>query len=307
MHRRNAISSRRKLKFSQEPPKKKRCVESGPDMHYGLQCSEPDMPHDQLEQKCKIYLQKLQERFTSHEDQQQIEKETRGQHENIKWREIRQNCLTASNFGTVIKRRPSTHCHNLVKRLLYGKELNTASIIYGRTHECEAIKKYETVKGVKVTRCGIFVDIDYPYLAASPDGLVAENGLLEVKCLPSLGNQIIKNVTLKRVCFTVVDGEVRLNPQHPYYFQVQRQLNITKRDYCDFVIFTENDFAVNRIYRDVNLWNDEMLPKLISFYTNCMLPEIIDGRVPRGLKIRDPQNDTSEESLAIPLVQSDSE
>lgn len=31
-----------------------------------------------------------------------------------------------------------------------------------------------------------------------------------------------------------------------------------------------------------------MLPKLKSFYMGCILPEILDGRLPRGMRIRDP-------------------
>lgn len=31
-----------------------------------------------------------------------------------------------------------------------------------------------------------------------------------------------------------------------------------------------------------------MHPKLFSFFMDCMLPEIIDPRLPRGLQIRDP-------------------
>ncbi|KAB0805697.1 hypothetical protein PPYR_02667 [Photinus pyralis] len=42
--------------------------------------------------------------------------------------------------------------------------------------------KVQEVTGLDVQTCGLFLHKDYPYLTASPDGLVADNGLLEVKC-----------------------------------------------------------------------------------------------------------------------------
>ncbi|KAK9739848.1 hypothetical protein QE152_g8633 [Popillia japonica] len=72
-------------------------------------------------------------------------------------------------------------------------------------------------------------------------------------------------------------------------YQVQGQLNILKRNFCDFVIYTKNDFQVERIYKHTEVWRTTMLPKLNSFYQQCMLPEIVDGRIPRGMKARDYQ------------------
>lgn len=36
--------------------------------------------------------------------------------------------------------------------------------------------------------CGLFIDRDNPYLGASPDGLLDENGLVEIKCPLSTEN-----------------------------------------------------------------------------------------------------------------------
>lgn len=55
----------------------------------------------------------------SHEEQRQIAKATVGQFGNPLYEQEKKKRLTASNFGSVIKRRVNTPCHNLVKRLLY--------------------------------------------------------------------------------------------------------------------------------------------------------------------------------------------
>lgn len=42
------------------------------------------------------------------------------------------------------------------------------------------------------------------------------------------------------------------------------------------------------IEKDQNLWETLMFPKLVLFYTTCILPEQADSRIVRGLRIRDP-------------------
>ena len=40
----------------------------------------------------------------------------------------------------------------------------------------------EEETNLKLEKCGLFVDVDNHFLAASPDGLIGENSVLEVKC-----------------------------------------------------------------------------------------------------------------------------
>lgn len=75
--------------------------------------------------------------------------------------------------------------------------------------------------------------------------------------------------------------------KHPYYYQIQGQLQIADKLYCDFIIYNGKQIAVERILRDDNFWKNTMFPKLQKFYFNCILPEIIDARIPRRMEIRD--------------------
>lgn len=45
---------------------------------------------------------------------------------------------------------------------------------------------------------------------------------------------------------------------------------------------------MERIFRDDNFWTEHMENKLIKFYEQCILPEIIDPRRERRMPIRDP-------------------
>lgn len=204
---------------------------------------------------------------------------------------MRMNRLTASVFGHVMCRRQSTPCHNLVKSILYKKELHTPSVQYGRVHEAKAIEMYENLKGCEVRKCGLFVDVQHPYLGASPDGLVGNDTLVEVKCLFSLKDvplQQALSAPVRKICMELIDNAPRLRRTHKYYYQVQGQLNICDREYCDFVVYAGGSISVDRIQKDTLLWENVMLPKLEHFFTQCMLPEIADARIPRGMRVRDP-------------------
>ena len=66
-----------------------------------------------------------------------------------------------------------------------------------------------------------------------------------------------------------------LKKTHSYYCQVQGQMGIGEISWCDFVIYTKRGIHVQRIWFDEAFWNLELLPKLTSFYDNCVVPEIV--------------------------------
>ncbi|KAK4884107.1 hypothetical protein RN001_000378 [Aquatica leii] len=54
---------------------------------------------------------------------------------------------------------------------------------------------------------------------ASPDGLTHDNGLLEVKCLPSIGDGKFKESATSKTCFEVLNNCIMLKRNHSYYYQ----------------------------------------------------------------------------------------
>ena len=69
-----------------------------------------------------------------------------------------------------------------------------------------------------------------PYLGFSPDGLVGDDGMIEVKC-----------PTSKAVIFdywTVKNAEDLKRIEKEYYWQIQYTLLLTGRQWCDFIVYT---------------------------------------------------------------------
>lgn len=113
---------------------------------------------------------------------EEIERQTIDQHQNIKWFETRRKLLTASNFGKIINRRLDTGCENLVKSLLYTTQFTATQLEYGRENEPVALRELEKYLGKKVKPCGLFIDSEHFFLGATPDGLIDDDGIVEIKC-----------------------------------------------------------------------------------------------------------------------------
>jgi hypothetical protein len=167
------------------------------------------------------------------------------------------------------------------------------SIQYGQQNEANAIKEYVARNpGIVIEKCGIFLSTAYPYLGATPDGLIGSDGIVEVKCLPSVKDRklldVINDPASKDICLEEFMGQLRLKKQHNYYYQVQGQLQLSMKSYCIFIVYCENDFHSERIERDDEFWNLKMIPKLEQFFMECVLPEYADSRIARGKRVREP-------------------
>jgi len=121
---------------------------------------------EELNIKKQFFLDKL-----GKIDLYELERTTKDQSHSQEWYIERKKRLTASNFGDVCKMRASTSCQKKVYSLLYRPNTTTKAMTYGVEMECLARNKYEELYGVSVEACGLFADIDFPFLAASPGNI----------------------------------------------------------------------------------------------------------------------------------------
>ncbi|GAG80752.1 unnamed protein product, partial [marine sediment metagenome] len=147
------------------------------------------------------------------------------------WLRVRMGKVTASNFaismakgksGGVSKTR-TTLMHKLIAERLTNEPQETyrnGAMEWGTETEPAAREYYEAVNDCIVKEVG-FVEHN-EYIGCSPDGLVSEDGLLEIKCPNSATH----------IGYILADKLPAV-----YKAQVQGQLWVTDRKWCDFVSY----------------------------------------------------------------------
>ncbi|GFX38607.1 yqaJ domain-containing protein [Trichonephila clavipes] len=169
-------------------------------------------------------------------------------------------------------------------------DLCNAAMKYGLANEEIARKQYEREYSTEVKICGLFVDKDKPFLCASPDGLVGDDGLIEIKCPYSarfesnlLEFLITKKKKKKNSLGFKFSNErgIYLPLNHKFYFQIQGQLFITQRKWCDLYLWCKKkDSLTLRIEGKRRVLERNYSKTIEKFYFKCVLPEILDGRAP---------------------------
>ena len=154
---------------------------------------------------------------------------------------------------------------------------------WGCNHEQEAkdcylAKASQSHQNLSITEAGLFVDYQNPYLGASPDGLVecccCGKGVLEVKC-PFCHKDSLPEDNETGFCMLKSEGAWSLKRSHSYYYQVQLQLHVCHDAlYADFIVWTQSEIAVERIYRDDQFF-ENCIENARHFFTYGILPEII--------------------------------
>jgi exodeoxyribonuclease (lambda-induced) len=259
------------------------------DKFYGSnpESGNPDLPADALGIRIEALRNDLKVDLIR---QQQIEERTRNQALDNQWFEERRRRITASVAGTIVKLRPNTDNTCTLRTILRTRHISSKSLEYGKDTEDLAISKYEQVYNLEpgtVKKCGLVVCSTNGIFGASPDGLIGEDGIIEVKCPYTIRFEDPNNwASKKNSPLKVVNGELQLSRKHNYYFQVVMQLFVTQRQWCDFFVYTTVGTFTERIFwnpESIEIWKT-MKEKLETFWIEDLAPEIVDSRLGRGYK-----------------------
>lgn len=74
------------------------------------------------------------------------------------------------------------------------------------------------------------------------------------------------------------DGTMMLNKDHDYYYQVQSQMAIWNRKYCDFVCWTTKGHVVIRVQHD-EVFFEGFVGKCKQFFHKYVLPELMTRKL----------------------------
>lgn len=165
------------------------------------------------------------------------------------WHAARLGIATASCFGAILAtiksgeaaERKNYRARLVVERLTGVPVSNFQSSAMKQGTEREPIARiaYEAHTGRFVETVG-FIRHDELEAGCSPDGMIDDNGLLEIKC-PELATHL---------------SYLRLDREPAAYTaQIQGQLWIAEREWCDFASFHPEfpdrlQMVVRRVYRD---------------------------------------------------------
>ncbi|XP_060929826.1 uncharacterized protein LOC133003994 [Limanda limanda] len=230
----------------------------------------------------------------------EVEVLTRGQRTNPDWFSWRRNRITASVAHSVAhcrfvqgKSQAPPTCY-LTAITGEGRRVRTRAMSWGVDMEAEAVRRYQEVKSaalgrpVTVQDCGLFVDAQRPWLAASPDGIVRDSltgqWLLEVKCPYKHRQSRVEDACRDDpgFCLEIQDGDGReavpcplyhLKTSHSYFTQIQCQLAVTGLRRADLVLFTTKETAIVPVTFDPDMWG-ETVSRLEMFYRDAVLPHL---------------------------------
>lgn len=178
------------------------------------------------------------------------------------WLNKRLKKVTASNFDKVLAGGKgitrTKYLYKVAAEILTGQAedgYTNAAMEWGTQTEPQARAMYELINNTDVEQVG-FVERS-EYVGCSPDGLLSDKGLIEIKC-PN---------TTTFIEYKLAD---RLPPA--YKAQVQGQLWICEREWCDFVAF---DPRVPQGFMSVRVERDDAyiktLEKEVDIFVNEML------------------------------------
>jgi hypothetical protein len=169
------------------------------------------------------------------------------------WLRIRAGKLTASNFRvareTLKNGNPTAASNKLAATVaierICGYQVSdifeTWAMRRGTELEGEAISHYEIVTGNSVQPLG-FVETDCGRLGCSPDGLVGDEGIIEVKA----------PIDPEKVVALALGGDPA-----EYMDQIQGNLWILDRTWCDLIVYTPQLDGVGRALNVTRIDRDD--------------------------------------------------
>jgi len=176
------------------------------------------------------------------------------------WFEARANRITGSAIGAILGLSPFASRADVMRRMVrdcHGQPSEFTGNVateYGTINEPNALTDYQ-MQHNKVVECGFIVHPDFEWLGASPDGLIGDDGLIEIKCPYGMRHQ--------------GEGFKGIGEQPHYYAQIQYQLFCTGRMWCDFYQWSPYGDFLQRINLDTE-FIESTLPQLKAFYDEYM-------------------------------------
>ena len=166
--------------------------------------------------------------------------------------------------------------------MLFYKDIKTPAIKYGNKNETCAKKLYEKLSNCEIKNVGVLVSFKQPWLCASLDGVVIQDGcvikIVEIKCPITCEKVKIVDIE-KNVCnvsyLIFLNRNIVLKESHMYYTQVQVQMYISGTTVCDFLVYSpvQDGSCIVQVTRDEKFIKSVILQSE-QFYFKNYLPAL---------------------------------
>jgi putative phage-type endonuclease len=177
------------------------------------------------------------------------------------WFEKRKGRITGSNVGAILGLSPFMKREDVMRNMVrqyhgYPSEFKGNVVTnYGNDNESIALADYELKFNRKVELTGFHTYEDW--LGASPDGLINDDGLIEIKC--PYGQRDKNPPEFKSIDY-----------QSHYWMQIQIQLLVTGCQWCHFYQWSAHGYMLETVQFN-QLAIEEYLPKLKDFHNEYLI------------------------------------
>nr|XP_055075234.1 uncharacterized protein LOC129454684 [Misgurnus anguillicaudatus] len=230
--------------------------------------------------KCKTFYDEYINMSTA--QLEEIEKVTKAQSKEQVWHDARRVRITASTARKV-PIRSTTAPDKFLSEHLHPSFRGNAATRKGAEGE-ELARDYLETLGHSIETKGLVVCEKEPWLAASPDGVINKDILLEIKS-PVMGNKSLTEFLETKNCeiTTVANGHrvdyhIACNGPKGYYMQVQIGMHCTGFQHSKLVIWNKTEHLEIEVPYD-QAFVQEHIIRLRTFYFTHMLPKIVDDFV----------------------------
>lgn len=181
-----------------------------------------------------------------------------------KWRQLRLGKITGSSFHKLLgtKAAGKKYIYDRVSEIVTGvrsdgeenlPKVCTMHMERGNSYESIARELYTAYEYADVQQVGLVQSGNY--LVCSPDGLVDDDGMIEIKVLDS------NNYTMQIIEISE-KGAKAIAKEH--YHQMQFYLYMCNRKWCDYVLYNPKHAAVNRGFQIYRVGLDQKIQERIS-------------------------------------------
>jgi len=176
------------------------------------------------------------------------------------WFKQRVGKVTGSRVGAILGmnpwQKPKDVMRSMVREYHGAKSEFSGNVAteYGTNFESIAQGDFEIETGLNATDTGFHISSEYEWLGASPDGLIGDDAVIEIKCPYGAKDT----------------GKFKSIIEQPHYYaQIQIELLCTNKKKCYFYQWSHQGTMLEVVDFN-NHWIEENIPKLKSFYDDYL-------------------------------------